>query len=355
MPTSTRSKIRADRDALCLLTATPDEAALAIACSLPTAADLLHLALTCQRFSARRVRVAAASEPATEANGANAAPTAAWSIAEEAARLWLLSRGSQQRDWVPRREQESWLGLMHELQLLQRPLIFDRRAQGFGGKIIGTDASIVNSDGDEEWEEPDLSIALMFGVELFCCAASKQVMRAGRHFAEFKLCKSKSASPDVAFGLIRPWWPVETERSCPVWAYPEHCFYSTFHGKQFSGAAGTEWLGQSTAVVGDSIGLLLDFDQRSVSVFKNGKRLGVMDHQKLFGEWSWSVAMYDHGDRVQISSSSLVDMPPSPTEEELATAKRWSTEHATMANDDSEDDSSDSGSDEQDDDDDNEL
>jgi hypothetical protein len=376
MPTSTRSRTRrGDRDALCLLTATPDEAALAIACSLPTATDLLHLALTCQRFSARRVRVAntghrqvvpparvfsvdgrrvdmdaerlaqferwqkiqagelddesdssgdeqpASPEPATEAN---AAPTAAWSFAEEAARLWLLSHGSQQRDWVPRRERESWLGLMHELQLLQRPLMFDRRPRMFGGKVIDSDAS-QRVDGEEV---PDLSTVKMFGDEVFCCAASKQVMRAGRHFVEFKLCTSSSANPDVAFGLIRPFWPVETELSRPVWRHPDHCFYSTFNGERFSSpGAGCEWLGQSGAVVGDRIGLLLDLDQGSVSVFKNGNKLGVMDHQKLFGEWSWSVAMYDYGDRVQISSPSLVDTPPSPTEEELATAKRWWTKN----------------------------
>jgi hypothetical protein len=47
MPAATR---RAVRNATSLLTATPDEAAIIIACALTDPRDLLHLAAACRRF-----------------------------------------------------------------------------------------------------------------------------------------------------------------------------------------------------------------------------------------------------------------------------------------------------------------
>ena len=47
---------------------------------------------------------------------------------------------------------------------------------------------------------------------------------------------------------------------------------------------------------GDRIGLLLDLDQGSMTVYKNDERLGVMA-TGLSGEYSWAVSMYRHGSR----------------------------------------------------------
>ena len=52
MPTMRASRSRT-RDATNLLTSTPGEAALAIACALLTARDLLSLRLSCRRFNIR--------------------------------------------------------------------------------------------------------------------------------------------------------------------------------------------------------------------------------------------------------------------------------------------------------------
>jgi hypothetical protein len=72
------------RDATNLLTATPDEAALAIACFLLTARDLLCLRLTCRRFDIKCIAAP---------NGGGARPAAApemlLCLAEEAARRWV--------------------------------------------------------------------------------------------------------------------------------------------------------------------------------------------------------------------------------------------------------------------------
>jgi hypothetical protein len=112
MPATTR---RATRLTTCLLTATPDEAALLVALALPTALDKLHLALACRRYGWRIV--AAAAGAATGGGG--------WSVAEESGRRWLLDECSaQERGWAPREGGASWLGLMWWVERLRRPLTF---------------------------------------------------------------------------------------------------------------------------------------------------------------------------------------------------------------------------------------
>ena len=61
-------------------------------------------------------------------------------IAEEAAQLWVAGCNEQERGWVPRRELESWLCLMHEVVALRLPLVSGRAGacrlhavRGWGG------------------------------------------------------------------------------------------------------------------------------------------------------------------------------------------------------------------------------
>ena len=107
------------RDATNLLASTPDEAALAIACALLTARDLLCLRLSCKRFNIRFIL----------ADGRRASAAAApekLCIVEVAARRWLACCSEQERGWVPRLELESWVCLMHEVELLRLPVVFGR-------------------------------------------------------------------------------------------------------------------------------------------------------------------------------------------------------------------------------------
>eukprot|EP01046_Picozoa_sp_COSAG06_P047721 COSAG06_NODE_6994_length_2683_cov_62.353702_1_plen_136_part_10 len=115
MPPATR---RALRDATNLLTATPDEAAIIIACALTSAQDLLSLARACRRFAIKCIAAPAAHRSATTAAAAQQAEI--WSIAAEAARRWISNGSDQERGWVPRRGRESWLGLMWEVESLRR-------------------------------------------------------------------------------------------------------------------------------------------------------------------------------------------------------------------------------------------
>ena len=75
---------------------------------------------------------------------------------------------------------------------------------------------------------------------------------------------------------------------------------------------------------GDRIGLLLDLDQGSMTVYKNDERLGVMA-TGLSGEYSWAVSLRWQGESARIESAPA---PASPTVEELAQAVAYIAAHA---------------------------
>ena len=165
MPPATR---RAARDATNLLTATPDEAALNIACALTDPMDLLRLARACRRFA---IKCIAAPAHRTAASGGGGTAAAAqqelemWSIVEEAARRQIASCTKQERGWVPRRGRESWLGLMWEVQSLRRGAVFGR---SHGSMTVSEGGALATRNATADSDNSH-------------AAASKAVMRAGRH------------------------------------------------------------------------------------------------------------------------------------------------------------------------------
>jgi hypothetical protein len=73
---------------------------------------------------------------------------------------------------------------------------------------------------------------------------------------------------------------------------------------------------QNAQAEGDRVGLLLDLDQGSMTVYKNDERLGVMA-TSLSGEYSWAVTLCNQGTSACIEAAPP---PASPTAEELAQA-----------------------------------
>ena len=60
-----------------------------------------------------------------------------------------------------------------------------------------------------------------------------------------------------------------------------------------------DWEGmQAVREQGDRIGMLLDLDQGSMSVWKNGELLGVMQAEGLSGPLCWAVAL-GHSARIE--------------------------------------------------------
>jgi hypothetical protein len=108
-----------------VLDAATDDTLLAIAVALPTAADLLRLALTC-RAAAQRFYFTATSYGGGGSAAVAQQQAETWSIIEEAARQWIAACTDQERGWVPRRGRERWLGLIWEVESLRRGVVFGR-------------------------------------------------------------------------------------------------------------------------------------------------------------------------------------------------------------------------------------
>ena len=103
-----------------------------------------------------------------------------------------------------------------------------------------------------------------------------------------------------------------------------HCFYNTGHGARWPGPNGWEGMQSITCQQGDRIGMLLDLDQGSMTVWKNGEKLGVMQAEGLSGPLCWAVSVYQQSCSARLESAPA---PASPTDEELAAAKVWQEAH----------------------------
>ena len=83
----------------------------------------------------------------------------------------------------------------------------------------------------------------------------------------------------------------------------------------------------------DRIGMLLDLDRGSMTVYKNGERLGVMQAGAshlcvLSGEYVWAVVLKKgplglDSDQSPSARIEPTDAPESPTAEELTQAEVW--------------------------------
>ncbi|EJK53038.1 hypothetical protein THAOC_27591, partial [Thalassiosira oceanica] len=216
------------------------------------------------------------------------------SLANEAARQrFRLSATDEERSRLPKYDGESDVGLLRALEQLRRPLCFDELA-GNGFSPQEHPASVTCTDEEEGWST----------------AVSGHTMRGGRHFVEFEI--NLNGLPDVQLGVIRPvsltggidaeadwrgsvspvavsldWKPAVAEKlrsqrtakwgesrvhCCSYFCDDGRCFWTDWDNEQVS----FNWQGQEELEVSGTIGLLLDLNGGTLSVFKNGRRLGVM-------------------------------------------------------------------------------
>ena len=251
-----------------LLTMTND-LLIHIASMLTAPTDLVRLQLTCPRFADK---VCGSSEML--------------SIPEEAARLWLEGCTEQERGWAPRRGLESWLRLMHEVGVLRLPLAFGRAH----AEITLSENGAVATMGAQDrggWRT----------------AASKVVMRSGCHYVQFTVLEGC-----MMFGVVRPGWDVEGGVDAEY--VDGHCFYYTANGRFLRCFDGfndySDWEGmQHAQEQGDRIGMLLDLDQGSMTVWKNDERLGVMLAEGLRGPLCWAASMFHQDDSARIESAAV--------------------------------------------------
>ena len=115
-------RIAAARVMAChLLDTCTNDLLLRILSSVSTAAaDLARLSLTCRHFGA----------PVGKGRREHSAREGQLCLVQQAGRRWLAMCSDQELSWVPRRGCESWLWLMHEVELLRLPLAFAHAQYG---------------------------------------------------------------------------------------------------------------------------------------------------------------------------------------------------------------------------------
>ncbi|EJK70971.1 hypothetical protein THAOC_07628, partial [Thalassiosira oceanica] len=237
--------------------------------ALLDARDLCQVSLTCKTLGGKR---------------ANAVD--GLSLVEEASRRLFECASDWERSCLPKYPDEGWIELFRHLMMLRSKLTFD---QLVGSNIKhGEERSIIRAAGQYH-----TSSAL----------CSNQVMRSGRHFVLF--------TGDGNFGVVRP---VQINRSD----------FGEDELKSFYPVMGRFWeylLGQRTtrwtdsnvhfccvSIIGNSfwcdwtssnppmrigglqsnapIGLLLDLDEGTLSMYQNGQRLATLK-DGLSGEYCW--------------------------------------------------------------------
>ena len=150
-----------------------------------------------------------------------------------------------------------------------RPLAFTRAADGYSISEAGALLSV------EENNNTGYGVALCGG----------HTMAAGRHAAEFTVVTH--AGYTAILGLARPDLVVDTWKQCDP---DTDKFRGVIHSKG-SRWVSANWDGMEGFRQGDVVGLLLDCDAGTLTVKKNGRRLGVAA-TGLTGEFCWAAVLY---------------------------------------------------------------
>ena len=237
------------------------------------------------------------------------------SLANEGARQFFASTATEyESNALPQYDDESEIAWLRQLYFLREPLEFRQ--------LIGKNIHYTLAESRSK-----VSIR-RYGCN---CAVSNLVMRRGKHFATFNL-SGDAGGFYINVGIIRPLlgWdekeldvfnPVEVHSSDNVsqdliaerterWGTSDIncCSYRCFGGEccwnNWSDYDDAEWDGAESLREDGTIGLLLDLDEGTLTVYKNRRRLGVMK-SGLSGEYCWYTSMCDCGDTATIERGTL--------------------------------------------------
>jgi len=227
------------------------------------------------------------------------------SLMEVAARTALCNKWTdEEKNALPRRGDESWIGLYQEfLKLFHLPLQFDKLA---GGNIYyGHNKQSV------------VCRKLQAGQGGFHSAICTNIMRAGRHTVSFNVDNRPTGGAGITLGIMRPTREDITRLNYCYPAYEDlsrfalkdyenlHradnidcCLLSTAGGISFTKRWSNQrtdinnWEGQEEIRNDTSfkIGMVLDLDEGTLDVYKNDRRLGTT-MTGLVGEYCWVVSL----------------------------------------------------------------
>ena len=250
---------------------------------LGTSRELFSLALTCKSFGRRQ-------------------PTSglSWSLADEVARQAVCSSATDaEMSRLPQYvigSTATWLSVLHSFE---HPLFFDVLLGGYIGHRSGDESKVHGTDGDYHCTAVSSTYALTSGV----------------HYAEFQI----TGSPCI--GIVRPmpsldpdeyvdecyfigdedWYPDFLAQRSDSWSDGDvhACDYFSRTGRMSwtnwdDETHSLNWDGMEVCESGDTIGMLLNLDDGTLTVYKNNRRLGVMK-DGLSGSYCWyaTVAGYD--------------------------------------------------------------
>ncbi|EJK54241.1 hypothetical protein THAOC_26158, partial [Thalassiosira oceanica] len=245
---------------------------------LGTARGLLNLALTCKSFGWR--------QPVSTLN---------WSLVEDVARQAVCSRATDdEMGCLPQyvRGATTWLSILHRHEHL---LMFDVLLGGYIEHQNG-DKTAVCATG----ENYRRSVAV----------SSSYVMKSGAHYAEFLI----TGTPYI--GIVRPMPGLDTSAYQEVFDFFDSRFDTDFLAQRtddwdnsdvhaceyFCDDGGMrwsdwendevdyEWEGMESCQSGDTVGMLLNLDEGTLTVYKDNRRLGVMK-AGLSGPYCWYVSL----------------------------------------------------------------
>ncbi|EJK76476.1 hypothetical protein THAOC_01761 [Thalassiosira oceanica] len=268
---------------------------------LASSRGLLSLALTCKSFGWR--------QPVSTLN---------WSLVEEVSRQAVCSRATDdEMDCLPPyvRGTATWLSILHRHEHL---LDFDVLLGGCIENQIG-DKTAVCATG-ATGPNCNYSVAV----------SSSYVMRSGAHYAQFLI----TGKPYI--GIVRPMPGLDVpglDASAGDFCFigDDHSFFPDFlaqrsddwgdsevHSCDFSCRDGKmnwtnwhdeieekDWDGMEVCQSGDTLGMLLNLDEGTLTVYKNNRRLGMMKDE-LSGQYCWYVNLFnDSADTVSIKRGTL--------------------------------------------------
>ena len=267
---------------------------------LGTSRELLNLALTCKSFGWR--------QPTSTLN---------WSLVEEVARQTVCSRATdEEMSFLPQYVSgtTTWLTILHRHE---HPLQFDVL---IGGYI-------------EYWEDENAVHATRYEYKSGVAVSSCYVMRSGAHYAEFKI----GGEPFI--GVVRPMPGLDADDYSEEFYFFLRRFYPDFlaqrsanwgngnvhvceyccenGGMRWSdwGRADPEWEqweGMEPCQSDDTLGMLLNLDEGTLTVYKNNRRLGAMK-DGLSGAYCWYASVSDDA-TVEISKARIQPTANSSTD-----------------------------------------
>ncbi len=230
--------------------------------------------------------------------------------------------------------QDSWKETLAEVSPKERKLMCRTRSQGISSFNLGAKVAEVpfarctnRFDGLDHIQvtlsedKKQAAVDVRGGGYLTAASSAQTPMRgSGQHFVEITLLKRVDG---CCCGVIRPEFDVE--RAENAYDVEGHCFYDTRAGFRYPGPL--RWDGCEGARDGDRVGLLLDLEAGSLTVYKNEARLGMITSSGLSGEFCWAVCMYGQGSKVQIEAKPL----PSEYEQAAALAAKQKEEEDLAA------------------------